>query len=105
MKLYEIAIPLFDNAGLNTNTARRAFEKSVLASVGGYTRLPAAEGAWLDASGKLYTDRTQSYRLACDDWQFPAVLAEAFRLFPDQLAIFTAEIGTATIHEREREAA
>ena len=105
MKLYEIAIPLCNNAGLSTTPERKAWEKTVLKLSGGYTRLPAADGAWGDDSGKVFLDRVYSYRLACSAEVFAAVLAEAFRVFSDQLAIFTAEIGTATIHERKKEAA
>lgn len=105
MKLYQITLPMFDNAGLNTNVARVQWEKAALQAAGGFTRLPAAEGAWLGPDGKTYTDRSRAYHIACEEWAFAGLLAEAFRLFPDQLAIFTAEIGMAIIHERPKAAA
>lgn len=39
--------------------------------------------------------------VACEPIQRDLLLERAFELFPDQKAIFVAEIGEATIYERE----
>ncbi len=61
---------------------------------GGFTQSDV-RGSWLDDNGKLYTDRSIAYRVACDDE--PALAAMAGPLFPDQLAFYVAEIGRAEI--------
>lgn len=102
MKLHRITLPRYDNSGQCTLPAMAQFEAALLELVGGYTALPIAAGAWKDwTTGKVYHDRVRSYEYAMDNDALPAaILAKAFELFPDQLAIFTCVIGTAEINDR-----
>lgn len=101
MLLYEIALPKLDNAGRDCTAALLAWEQVALTNAGGFTRLPHAVGAWRGNDGREYHDIMQCYRVAVDTApQFAPLLNSAFVLFPDQVAIFYAQIGTATIRYR-----
>jgi hypothetical protein len=106
MKLFEIALPDVSNSGMSYDIARKCFEDDALEYAEGFTALPAARGVWRakpslgDPSPKTYRDVMHCYRIACDAGTFAILINRAFYLFPDQLAIFHAEIGEATISER-----
>lgn len=99
MKLYEIQLPARDNSNESTYSALRRFENALLDIAGGYTDCGKAGGLWADGP-KIYRDTVILYHVACEPEQFNRILTAAFKLFPDQLAIFTAVIGEATIHSR-----
>lgn len=98
--LFEIALPLNTNDGENYNAAHKAWTVQAAKVAGGFTQRPPGLGMWQD-KGTLYVDDMIPYRLACSAEQFAALVDEAFRLFPDQLAIFTARIGDADIISRD----
>lgn len=99
--LFEIALPVKANDGADYAEALAAWEERALAVAGGFTRLPDADGAWRDPSdGKVYRDRMRGYRVMCNRREFTSLTYDAFRLFPDQVAIFTATIGSATVYDR-----
>lgn len=101
MKLFELQLPHYTNAGLTTVDAMREFEQWCYAETAGFSRRASVTGCW--ASGaRRYQELMTPYHFACDAADFEAILAKAFELFPDQLAIYFAEIGTATIRERQR---
>lgn len=100
MRYYEIHVPQNDNAGRSYESALVEFRDYLLNVCGGYHRLDPVQGAWRD-NGKNYVETMIPFHVACEPETFAKVLAQAFRIFHDQLAIFTAEIGAATIHERE----
>lgn len=101
MKLYSIALPDATNSGRKTLIARATWENRALELSGGFTRRPAGEGSWRDPkSGEIFHDVMHSYEVACGELVWRQLVAAAFELFPDQLAIFTAEIGYASIVER-----
>ena len=105
MRLYEFTIPTHDNAGRSYEQARKRWEAHAIAAAGGLTIQPGfAQGVWVD-DGKEYRDQVTQYRVACEESTFKLLLAHAFECFPDQLAIFTADLGEATIHERPKAAA
>ena len=100
--LYEIALPTKANDGSDYASALIAWEAKALQRAGGFTRRPDGEGAWADqaeASGpiKVYRDTMRPFRVACEQAIMDDLLRDAFKLFPDQLAIFVATIGTAEI--------
>lgn len=97
MNLYEIALPTADNSGNGTWVALGLWEHYALKTAGGYTAMPDARGAWMDTDGKVFNDITRVYRIACTLPQWVLLVAKAFVLFPDQRALFTANIGTAVI--------
>lgn len=98
MRYYEIQLPARDNAGKLTKRALANFERVALKTAGGFNRSPAVEGAW--QGSKVFRDMMVPYRLACTEAQFGLLLLSAFDLFPDQEAIFTADLGQANIAER-----
>lgn len=101
MPLWEIALPAFTNDGQAIPEAHAAWQARALHIAGGYTRRPDGIGVWRDpADGKTCVDVMGSYRVACSAEAFGALLDEAFRIFPDQVGIYTARIGEATIVDR-----
>jgi hypothetical protein len=101
MNLYQIVLPLKDNSGHDVTPAHRAFQNAVLSVVPGLTKMPQAYGLW-DDRGERYIDRVVPYQIACSSNQWRIIVGHAFRLFPDQLAIFHAQLGTAEIEYREK---
>lgn len=101
LKLYEIAVPTKDNNGKSYEKELALFEEQMLAYADGFTRMPNAEGYWRDPkSGKVYFDIMRGYRIATKPKIFARIVDRAFDLFHDQLAIFTADIGSAKILPR-----
>ena len=101
MKLYEIILPDHDNLGKPFLTQHGLWQERALAQAGGYTELPVANGLWRDPQdSRDYYEKVIIYRIACEQHIFLSLVAEAFKLFSDQKAIFTAEIGEATIFQR-----
>lgn len=98
MQLWEITLPARDNGGTPLHMAHKNFRRFLLETFGGYTEGETARGAWRDPdTGKVYSESVIPYRIACEA---EPSLDEAFRLFPDQLAIFKAKIGDAEIVNR-----
>lgn len=103
MKLFEIVLPLLTNAGLSYEKARMSWEAFTTAQAGGFTRLPWADGAWLDpATKRIHAERVAPYRIACDQEVASRIIDKTFELFPDQLAVMVSEIGTAQIIARQQ---
>lgn len=100
-KLYEIALPALDNAGKSYANAHMEYRRFLLMAFGGYTKAPTADGAWRDpATGRIYRDKMTSYRILWPCTDMPNLIDKAFELFPDQVALFVSEIGTAEIVPR-----
>ncbi len=98
--LFEIAVPVRDNNDKPIPKGKNlAFETFLLSSVGGYTRMPATEGAWSDGK-RVYYDEMRAYRIACDPDTMRQIVKLAFAVYSDQAAIFVAEIGRAWIIPR-----
>ena len=100
MTLYEILLPVEDNSGATLGGAHRRFVMFLLDTAGGYTVGNERMGAWRDPRGCLVLDRVRPYQVTCEDAAWRKIVARAFELFPDQLAIFHAKIGDATIEDR-----
>lgn len=113
MRLFQYMVPMRDNNGESNAGARVRFENTLLQVAGGFTRGPTMFGVWADSDGTLYDDTNMPYVVALDfspgDGVFLARGVESkleetdtafFRLFPDQKAMFRAEIGTAQIINR-----
>lgn len=99
--LWEIALPLAMNDGAPYDQAIAKWEAQALQIAGGYTQRPDGIGTWCHEM-RVYTDLMRPYRVACSEEAFGALVDAAFRLFPDQLALFTARIGDATIVNRDQ---
>ena len=100
MKLFEIALPMFTNAGLDYDEAQEAWRRTALSVAGGFTDFGEHCGYWMDGD-RLYQDQVRIYRVACDPAKWKVLIDAAFNLFSDQEAIFYAEIGEAVNHTRK----
>jgi hypothetical protein len=101
MKLWQFTLPNYANDGASYATARAEWERKARERAGGLTHIGMTVGQWVDA-GKLYYEPMQTYQVAASSDIADELLADAFELFPDQQALFRAEIGTASIVERPR---
>lgn len=100
MKLYEVHVPLRTNDGRDYRGAIEEFENALMEGFGGFHRLQPVKGAWRD--DKDYIETMVPFCVADPSPEAEEDLrALAFIYFPDQKAIFIAQIGTATIYERE----
>ncbi len=97
MRVFEIILPRRDNSGVALHQAHMHYQEALLDCFGGFTQYDV-QGIWHDDGGKRYTDYSVAYRVALDDE--PELVAMAEPLFPDQLAFYVAEIGTAEIIKR-----
>lgn len=102
-KLYQFTLPCLDNRQRSYEKARKAWEAKAMDLAGGLTILPLAEGAWKSPeTGKIYRETVARYDVACDRAVALALVQEACELFPDQEAIFYAELGVARLVYPER---
>ena len=99
MKLYQFLLPIADNTGKSYHDAITLWQSKALHLAGGYSLHGYVNGAWSEGV-IIYHDTLVDLHLACDQDIYEALVAATFDLFPDQLAIFTAEIGTAHIINR-----
>lgn len=101
MKMFELNLPLADNAGKPLDKVHAVFQKLSLSMAGGYTKRPSGEGAWMDPeTEKVYYDRIVPYLFVCEAGTFEQIRGLAFNLFTDQKAIFWRELDGATIERR-----
>lgn len=107
MRLYLFTLPVRTNAGLSCELARKRWAAFALKTCGGVTEPQAFnKGVW-DSGETTYREEVAEYKVATDKATFAKLLAYAFEQFPDQEAIFTADLGEASINVRPaaREAA
>ena len=100
MNLYEILLPMANNAGHGMQSAHTDFHAFLIDHYGGYTKGRPASGYWRNGRGIVIHDYMVPYRVACEPTAWLKIVARAFELFPDQEAIFHAQIGVATIEAR-----
>jgi hypothetical protein len=108
MRLYLFTLPVRTNAGLTYELARKRWAGEALKLCGGVTEPQSFhKGVWESDDGQTYREEVAEYKVATDAETFAKLLAFAFVQFPDQEAIFTADLGEAAIHSRPaaREAA
>ncbi len=99
MRLYEITLPLATNDGATYHSAHADFTTWLVDVFGGYTAT-MQNGAWRGPDGALYCEPSVAYRVASDLADAPRMLLHrAKELFPDQLAIFWANMGEGHVHE------
>jgi hypothetical protein len=97
MHLYRIILPVNDNGGKPCNGAHASFQAYVIDKAGGLTT-SAATGAG-HTGARIQREGVIAYDVACDAQTFDKLVTRAIELFPDQVAIFTATIGTALFVE------
>jgi len=99
MRLYQFNLPTHTNAARNTESARKSWSLEALNKAGGYTEQPRARGLWR-GEDRDYDEGVIAYQVAC----LPAVAQElldaAFLFYPDQEAIFVADLGPVRIVTR-----
>jgi hypothetical protein len=100
MRLYLFTLPVRTNAGLTCELPRKRWAAEALRLAGGVTEPQAFNrGVW-EGDGRTYREEVAEYKVACDKPAFAKLLAFAFEQFPDQEAIFTADLGEASINMR-----
>jgi hypothetical protein len=100
MNLYEILLPVQDNAHKDMAAAHELFRAFLVDENGGYSMGRIQSGAWRAGNGMIMYDYMVPYRVACEPNDWRKIVARAFELWPDQETIFHARIGEATIEER-----
>lgn len=103
MRVYRFHLPDKSNdAKTDYRSARHAWLNDALRMAGGATALGKASGVWRDPSdGKVYWETMWVYEVAIED-EFGedtrrGLVNLAKIAFPDQLAIYSAEVGQAWI--------
>lgn len=96
MRLYQFNLPTHTNEGRNTEQARKNWALEALERAGGFTELPRARGVWR-GDERDYDEGVIAYQVACSDDVRGQLLDAAFLYFPDQEAIFFADLGPASI--------
>lgn len=100
MRLYLFTLPVRTNAGLTCELPRKRWAAEALKLAGGVTEPQGFhKGVWSNGD-QTYREEVAEYKVACDKPTFTALLSFAFTQFPDQAAIFTADLGEATNHLR-----
>lgn len=100
-RLYLFTLPVRTNTGLTCELARKRWAAEALKLCGGVTEPQSFhKGVWDNGDGQTYREEVAEYKVACDAKVFAKLLAFAFDQFPDQEAIFTADLGEASIHTR-----
>jgi hypothetical protein len=109
MNVYQIALP----ASLDSTPSPAGgylgcqlvskWVEHALKFAAGYTYLGKRLGAWRDEdTGDLFTEQMHWYEVACDRDVWDVLVAYAFQLFPNELAIYTARVGECEIIVRPK---
>ena len=103
LDLYRFYLPVLANDGTTSyHEALDTWKQEAIKLTGGLTICALVRGTWIDeATGTVYNETIQPFEVACDHSKYYILQGRAFHLFPDQLAIMTAKIGTAYITSRE----
>lgn len=101
MRVYRFHLPLTGNDGRDYSASVGQWLDKASELAGGYTYIGKVRGYWRDPKTQItYVDEMHAVEVAVEDGQdaLRVVLVQAFRiLFPDQLAVYSAEIGQAWI--------
>ncbi len=91
MQLFEIALPDVDAQAEDYGYEIFSWKEKALELAGVYTVLGKRRGAWRDPKTDIgWSETMHWYQVACDVNTMSDLVVEAFRLFPDQKAIFHA---------------
>lgn len=101
LKTYLFLAPAHRNDGGSYEGARVAFEMHCVRTLGGITQAPIVQGQWYsEKSGRVMRDTTIPYYISCESSAIAGIMEHAFKLFPDQEALFVTELGGAYILSR-----
>lgn len=102
INLIQFNIPTNTNAGLSYELARKSWEKEALALAGGYTLAPGfSQGVYTGVvPPTIYRETMAIYTVACEPRVAELLEGVFWRLFPDQEALFVADLGPASIIAR-----
>ncbi len=99
MRVYRFHLPDTGNDGRDYGLARAEWLHQAAFIAGGYTLLGEARGLWRDGSA-TYAETMHIVEVAVEDGADSVrghLVALAKQYFPDQLAIYSAEVGQAWI--------
>jgi hypothetical protein len=103
--VYVFNLPVADNMGREIPAIHHALKGALCRAFGGFTMTPNLEGGWIDpASGDLYLERVNSYRVGTDSEPdaFIAICSHYARL-ADQLAAYFEVNGAPRVVELKEE--
>lgn len=107
MRHFLFILPQLHNDGRkNYEASHKAFALFASAECGGLTKHATAQGLWIGENQRQFNENVTCYTLAISgdagevDLAFARILRKAWELFPDQEALFSADLGTATVHQR-----
>ena len=105
MRMYQFNLPVHTKRGLSYEDARKRWLAGALDTLGGYTTPTTfSHGVWKTDDGVECRDMVQPVQVVTTPAVCAHLLAEAFRLFPDQDDITVVELGSAVTHHRSVEA-
>lgn len=103
MRLFEALLPQRTNSGGSYATSISDWLHEALRLAGGFTIVTDdARGAWSNGD-RTMLDNSSLIRVACAERDWRKLRRAFFRLFPDQLTLFWADLGEAVIEERPAE--
>ena len=98
MQLYQFILPVRSNDGRQSyEKARIAWVSRAVDIAGGITECGTMQGAYRMASGDIAREEVATYLVASSSNGREELIRLAFKLFPDQEALYVSEIGTTTI--------
>lgn len=102
MNYFELILPQFDNNGVELTARHGLMHSYILTNAGGFTLVGGKHlGYWVDIKTQTtYRDTVAILKIATTPEIFAGIVREAFRLFPDQAALFYANTGHAVIDNR-----
>lgn len=101
LRTFLFLAPVHRNDGGSYEGARIAFEMHCVKTLGGITEGPQVKGQWYsEKSGRVMRDINIPYYISCEPAQIAGIMCEAFKLFPDQEALFVTDTGPAYILDR-----
>ena len=90
-----IHVPTHDNSGQDMTINLALFEQKLFDLFGGFHRENPVQGAWRD-NGKDYRETMVPFKFAAENAMSSALIA-AKQCFPDQVAFYIVQTGTAQI--------
>ncbi len=92
MQLWEILVPTIRNSGKPFTTRHhREWDKRVRKVANGLTIYTPAKGNWLDAEGKLFSERMIPVRIACNEATIKKIMDIAAQHY-EQLAVMAYQV-------------
>lgn len=103
MRLYQFILPVRSNDGRTSyEKARATWTAAAIDMAGGITECGGAwQGAYRMSSGDIVREEVAVYLIACSVADREELVRLAFKLFPDQEALYVSDVGSTDIISRE----